>query len=211
MPHKFKRIARDFGSHSALTILDIGCGNHSPTRTKRWFPNSIYHGVDRELYNNDPADLDAMEKFYCVDLDAGHSQLEQIPDDTFDVIIMAHVIEHLDNGLDIISQLAPKLRQGGRFYIEYPGERSLGLPSMRGTLNFCDDLTHRRVYRISEIANVLLGAGCRIVRAGVRRDRFRIFVAPFNFLYHLIRDGRPAASTLWDATGFAEYVYAERR
>jgi len=211
MPYKFKRITRDFGTDAALQILDIGCGNHSPTRTKHFFPNCRYFGVDRNTYNNDASDFAAMEKFYPVDLQSDLGGLDALPDGGFDVIIFSHVIEHLPNGLDVVERVSSKLRQGGRFYIEFPCERSLSLPSMYGTLNFCDDPTHVRVYTVSEIANILLSRGYRIASAGTRRDRFRVLLTPFNFLFHLFRDRRPAASTLWDALGFACYVYAERR
>ena len=211
MPHRLKRFARDFGVDKPLRILDIGCGNHSATRTKRWLPKSRYYGLDIQNYNNDDADFDAMEQFYRVDLSGDLSQLGLVPDNSFDAIVMAHVIEHLPNGLEVVSVLTKKLCHGGRIYIEFPGQRSLGLPSVRGTLNFCDDPTHVHVYQVAEIANLLLANNCKILSAGTRRDWPRLVLTPLNFLYQWFRDGSPSAVTLWDISGFAEYVYAERR
>jgi 2-polyprenyl-3-methyl-5-hydroxy-6-metoxy-1,4-benzoquinol methylase len=88
--------------------------------------------VDRANYNNSDADFALMEAYYHVDLEANIASLAQVPAAAFDVIIIAHVIEHLHNGLDVIRVLAEKLRPGGRIYIEWPGARSLSLPSMRG-------------------------------------------------------------------------------
>jgi len=41
-------------------ILDIGCGNNSPTVTKKWFPGCHYAGADIQRYNNSDADLAAI-------------------------------------------------------------------------------------------------------------------------------------------------------
>jgi SAM-dependent methyltransferase len=210
MPPKLKRIARDFGTDCAVRILDIGCGNGSASRTKRWFPECEYHGLDRGNYNNSDADFSLMTAFYEIDLEEDSAALDRVPTAAFDVVIVAHVIEHLRNGLDVIQRLVPKLRPGGRIYIEWPGARSLGLPSMRGTLHFCDDATHVRVYSVREVANTLLDSGCRIISAGTRRDLVRTFATPINFTYQFLRDGQPSAASLWDIMGFAEFAYASR-
>jgi SAM-dependent methyltransferase len=167
--------------------------------------------LDRSNYNNDDADFEKMTTFHKVDLATNPAGLGAVPEGYFDAILMAHVIEHLPNGLDIVRRLAGKLRPGGRIYIEYPGKRSLSLPSMRGSLNFCDDSTHVRVYDVRELANALLAERCRILSAGIRRDWPRALITPGNFLYQWVRDGSPSGVTLWDALGFAEYVYAQKR
>lgn len=211
MPPKLKRIARDFGTKAPIRLLDVGCGNGSATRTKRWLPHCEYHGLDRGNYNNSDADFALMDAFYDIDLEANIDGLAGVPAAAFDAIIIAHVIEHLHDGLDIIRALTAKLRPGGRIYIEWPCARSLGLPSMRGTLQFCDDVTHVRVYSVAEVANTLLDAGCRVISAGTRRDWPRILLTPANFAYQRLRDGRASAVTLWDIAGFAEYAYAEHQ
>src|SRR5690348_14506481 len=97
-------------------MLDIGSGNHSASKTKRLFPNCEYHGVDLQKdFNNDESDYAAMTAFYEMDL----TKLEFgiIPDDYFDFIRMAHVIEHLYNGDLVIAGLLPKLKKGGHIYI----------------------------------------------------------------------------------------------
>lgn len=47
MPHKFKYIHRRFGNRP-FSMLDIGAGNHSASRTRTWFPHCRYTGVDRD-------------------------------------------------------------------------------------------------------------------------------------------------------------------
>ncbi len=190
-----------------FTLLDVGCGNHSPSRAKYFFPNAEYYGVDRDIYNNDEKDLAIMKAFYRKDLEK--DSLSDIPDDFFDAVVFCHVIEHLDNGLSVLEQLSAKMKKGGRIYIEFPSVKSLSLPSMKGTLNFCDDTTHKRVYDLKEIANVLLKNNCRIIRGGTRRNWWGIVMAPVTVVNALIRGWAPAGA-LWDVFGFADYVYAER-
>jgi SAM-dependent methyltransferase len=207
MPVKFKRF---YASHRRMEfqLLDIGCGNHSATSTKRYFPNCRYHGLDKGNYNNDDADFAAMEKFYQVDLASG--DLSCLPDSFFDVIICSHVIEHLRNGLEVIGTLASKLARGGKIYVEFPSVASLNLPSMAGTLQFCDDPTHVRLYSVLEVCNALLDGGLRIVAAGRRRDAMMTWLFPLYFAAGIWRYGKVTSFGLWDPLGFADFVYAER-
>src|SRR5262249_29874320 len=132
LPHKFQEIRRRFGDRP-FTLLDVGAGNHSAQLARQWFPHCRYSGIDRERgYSNDAADFAAMERFFELDLTT--LRFDAIPDAAYDVILMAHVIEHLHNGDEVLRGLAPKLRPGGMIYVEFPGPRSLRLPSKKGTL-----------------------------------------------------------------------------
>ena len=82
---------------------------------------------------------------------------------------------------------------------------------MTGTLNFCDDETHVRVYSVAEVANTLLASGFRIVRAGTRRDWLRIFLLPIMVPVKYVLRRELSAGDFWDITGFASYVLAVKR
>lgn len=207
-PYRFKVLATEHAG-SGGKVLDVGCGSHSPTVTRRWLPDCTYHGVDVTNYGNDENDFRIMEKYYEIDL--SREPLTAIPDSFFDIIIMSHVIEHLPNGLEVVRELTGKLTRGGLFYLEFPSVRSLRLPSMPGTLHFCDDETHVRVYGVPEVANVLLESGFRISRAGTRRDWARILLLPVLVPIKLILRGTISAGDFWDATGFASFVLGVKR
>ena len=66
--HKFF-IFRNIIGNKKLRILDVGCGNHSPSETKANFKNVIYHGIDIEK-NPDyfESDLKAIDTFYLMNL-----------------------------------------------------------------------------------------------------------------------------------------------
>ncbi len=203
---RFRHFYRRFRKRE-FRLLDVGCGIHSPTKAKRVFPHVIYHGIDRKEYNRlDDADFARMDRFYELDLET--DSLDSIPDDFYEVVILSHVIEHLRNGPEVIRGMTRKLKKGGYIYIEYPSVRSVGLPSMAGTLQFCDAPTHVRLYDLKEVSNILLENECRVLRGGTRRDLLRILFFPL-FLVRGLLTGRPA-SAFWDLLGFAEYVLARK-
>jgi len=208
IPGKFKFLRKKF-RNTNFNLLDIGCGNHSPSITKYWFPKCTYYGLDKDKnYNNDSRDLELMDGFYNIDLI--NNKLDKIPDEHFDVIMMAHVIEHLPNGDEVMIKLLPKLKKNGYIYIEYPSFKSTKLPSMKGTLNFFDDPTHCRLYTQIELYNLFLKNKCKIIKGGIRRYMMYILLTPFRAIYDIIRYGYVNGSVFWDIMGFAEYIIVQK-
>jgi 2-polyprenyl-3-methyl-5-hydroxy-6-metoxy-1,4-benzoquinol methylase len=208
LPFKFLAVRRRFGDRP-FRLLDVGAGNHGATLAKACFPACHYTGIDRDRgYNNDPADFARMDAFH--ELDLTRLEFGALPDGGFDLVMLAHVIEHLPNGDEVLRRLVPKLAPGGMMYVEFPGPRSLRLPSMRGTLNFHDDDTHVRVFTAAEVAGVLADAGLRVLRAGTRRDWRGIALLPLKVAHARWRHGFVPGSAFWDVLGFAEVVIADR-
>jgi len=208
MPVSLKAIYPIF-KNKRFRLLDVGCGNHSPQKTKYWFPHVEYYGLDREVYNNDQGDLSVMKEFYNIDL-SDPGLLKQIPDDFFDAIIISHIIEHIHSGLAVVETMAQKLKKGGYIYIEYPSSRSVNLPSMKGTLNFFDDRTHVKLYSLTEIIHTLQKEGCVPLRYGTRRDLARLLLTLPNCLYSKLKLGYVSGGVFWDILGFAEFVFANK-
>ncbi len=206
---KFKFLNRQFGNRS-FTLLDIGSGNRSATKTVSLFPGCEYHGLDlsRE-YNNTPEDFQVMKAFYEMDLT--RLDFAALPEAYFDVILLVHVIEHLHNGDEVLLGLLSKLKPGGKIYVEYPGERSTRLPSMKGTLNYYDDSTHVRVYSVAELSKLFRSHHCQVISSGFRRSWFYVLVTPARVVLRWLR-GKPVTGNIfWDLLGFAEYVAVENR
>jgi len=208
-PHKFRFLPSDFKQRK-FALLDVGAGSHSATKTKAIFPNCEYHGIDiTKNYENDAEDFKAMSGFYELDLTA--LQFESIPNNYFDVIVISHIIEHLHNGDKVIEGLLPKLKKGGYIYIEYPGQRSTKLPSMKRTLNFYDDPTHVRIYSVAEVTKVLETNGCEVLRGTTRRYWPYIALLPLTVVSETIKYGFIPGGVFWDIAGFAEYVFAIKK
>jgi 2-polyprenyl-3-methyl-5-hydroxy-6-metoxy-1,4-benzoquinol methylase len=216
MPHcpmKFRYIRHRLTT-SAPRILDIGCGNGSPSLTKKWFPGCHYSGADIQRYNLGSADDAAMNEFFAIGADG--SGYEAIPEATYDLVILNHVVEHMANPAPILAALCSKLKPGGYIWIAFPSLRSLSLPhSVDETLNFCDDPTHVYLPEVREIANVLLANGVKTVHAGRSREGFLTSVADCLKLAkrQLIRaiTGRFSGRGLWYVLGFEDHVLGQRK
>lgn len=190
-------------------ILDVGCGNGSGTWTKRYFPDCVYHGIDRTRDTIPQKELNCIDRFYEIDLDQGN--LESIPEGWYDCVIASHVVEHLQNGIEVMEGLCSKVRPGGIYYIETPSKRSLKLPSLAGTLNFYDDPTHVRVYTREAIRDALERNGFEILRDETRHSWKRIMLFPAHILYSLIKHREIRGTVFWDILGFASVVVARRK
>jgi len=208
-PHKFRFIPKQFKSN-AFNLLDVGAGSHSATKTKKQYPLCNYYGIDiTKSYENDEADFNAMSGFYQMDLT--QLNFSEIPDHFFDVIVMSHIIEHLHNGDQVIEGLMPKLKENGYVYIEYPCKASTKLPSMKRTLNFYDDPTHVRIYSTDEVSGVLNKSGVQTLKSGRRRYWPYILLLPLTLVTETLKYGFVPGGVFWDITGFAEYVFAQKK
>jgi SAM-dependent methyltransferase len=210
-PTKFI-LARQRLSGPSLRILDVGCGNYSPSTTKHWFPGCHYAGADIQQYNLTEQDLAAIDTFYPLGIDG--SGYSAIPDGSFDFIIMHHVVEHMSDPLPILATLCAKLKPGGVIWIAFPSLRSLSLPSAEGSLQFCDDSTHVRIPDVREVSNVLLAHEIKVLHAGRSKDLVRTLIGaailPFALLRKLVT-GKLSGRGLWYILGFEDHVFGQRR
>lgn len=209
LPAKYRYLNKLF-KQGTFVLLDIGAGNHSASKTKKWFPNCEYHGLDlNKNYNNDENDFKLMKSFYELNLE--ELNLDSVPNAHFDFIMMAHVIEHLKNGEEVLVKLLAKLKPGGYLYVEYPGIKSTQLPRMNGTLNFFDDDTHVRVYSLTELYNLFLKNNTEIIKGGTRRYMPNILMMPLKVIHNLIKYGKILPSIFWDFFGFAEFILIKKK
>jgi 2-polyprenyl-3-methyl-5-hydroxy-6-metoxy-1,4-benzoquinol methylase len=215
MPHYPMKFRFVRGKLSAPPrILDIGCGNGSPSLTKRWFPGCHYAGADIQRYNLTGADDTAMDTFFPLGADG--SGYAAIPDTSYDFVILNHVIEHMADPAPVVTALCAKLKPGGYIWIAFPSLRSLALPSSADeTLQFCDDPTHVRVPDLREIANVLLANGVKVLHAGRSREGFLTTLADvFKLGKRLLRKvftGKFSGRGIWYLLGFEDHVFGQRR
>jgi SAM-dependent methyltransferase len=195
-------------------VLDVGCGNGSPTLTKRWFPGCHYAGADIQRYKLSDADVAAMDEYFPVGADG--SGYDAIPEAGYDFVILHHVVEHMAEPAPIVAALCAKLKPGGYLWIAFPSLRSLALPhSVDETLQFCDDATHVRVPEVREIANILLANGVTVLHAGRSRESFFTTLADaFKLGKRLLAKlftGRFSGRGMWYLLGFEDHVFGQRR
>lgn len=212
-PHLYQPALEHFGREAPIRILDVGCGNNSPSRARFYFPNCIYHGVDIQEYNINEADKAIMSRFFLVNPNG--SGYEQIPDGSYDLVICNHIIEHIVDPYPVIRELCKKVGPDGYFWIAFPSVRSLSLPSAEGTLQFCDDPTHVFLPSLRDIVNILLSERLMVKRAGRTTDTFRwakgaLEAAVQNLRALFGKRRRSTGKNIWHYYGFEDSIVAQR-
>jgi SAM-dependent methyltransferase len=183
-------------------ILDFGCGNDSPRLTKTWFSSCTYHGADISA-ESDSAWVDVFHKVRESD------DLAQIPDQSFDLVLMKHVIEHLSTPLETLGALIGKLKPGGVIFVSFPDPQSVSFPSAEGTLNFYDDPTHIWLPSLEGIIGTMVARNVVILRRGTTRAIDKVLLGiPFYLLntFRAAAGTRRRAKGLWDLYGFEYHV-----
>ena len=121
-------------------LLDIGASNrHLEPRIKAHYPGAIYKSLD--------VDRSQAHDFYSLDE----------VDETFDVVFLFEVIEHLEleEGMEMLAKIYALLREGGKLI--------LTTPNVFNPSRFWRDATHKVAYCYDELGGILMGRGFRII------------------------------------------------
>lgn len=205
-------LRRALALKSGDSVLDAGCG---PGHWLQWLAaarSDLYLvGVDRRRHPT----LATEVNFLGRDLDA-----EPLPfaDGSFQLVVCAHVLEHLGRPTAVIGELARVLSPGGLLYVELPSERSLRVPSAprwldpRPPLAFHDEPTHVWApHSPQALASRLTDAGLRVEEAGRARSPGRWLSAGPRLARGLLaRDGRAFVESIEHLGGLASYAIATR-
>lgn len=216
IPFKYRLIKKHIDKQQQLSILDVGCGHNSYEIAARFLQVGRYDGIDKEYYHGKKDDYDKLTNVYLFDLDEETHKLDEVPDDTYDVILMSHVIEHLDKGEAVITEMFKKVKKGGLIYIETPSEKTFNYPSGVGFFNFYDDSTHKRFYHRLNLIDLFMPNGFKILGFGIRKDKVRLFLySPFYLAYNLLLrlpfGKKWNVVGLWDYFGIAQFLLAKKK
>jgi 2-polyprenyl-3-methyl-5-hydroxy-6-metoxy-1,4-benzoquinol methylase len=200
-------------------ILDIGCGNHSPSQMKHLFPESVYTGVDIAEYNIDQGDKDIADHLHILNCDPVDfaKQLDlALTDNIGDIVVMKHVIEHLSSPFEVLEVLCKKVKPSGLVYLTFPSEKSVFFPSAAGTLNFYDDPTHIWIPSIREISNFLVARDFQPIsidpanRGGILHMLMGILSLPLQAVEKILTGKFTANYGTWCLFGFESVMVYQK-
>lgn len=191
-------------------VLDVGCGNNSPRDAKVLRPDLVYTGLDVGDYNQQQDSIRYADRYLLVPpAEFGRAIASRRGE--FDAVVSSHNLEHCDEPAAVLHAMVAALRPGGRLFLAFPCEESVGFPSRRGTLNFYDDATHKEVPRWQPVLDTLQRSGAGIDYA-CKRSRPALLAMLGTALEPvgaLLGRNMPGGST-WACYGFESLVWARR-
>jgi SAM-dependent methyltransferase len=185
-------------------IVDVGAGPLDGQLAKKFWPGCYMVGVNIEP---EPV-AGGFDEYHQIDLNK--DDLSHLPASSFDYVVSSHLIEHIDDGMKTVDQMADLVCKGGLLYLEWPSEHSTRFPIKGVGLNFFDDETHVRTYSVKQVVDQLQAKGFEIISSGPRHHIGRMLLAPALCLRRSLAEGRLRLYDLWDYTGFCIVVRARR-
>lgn len=190
-------------------VLDVGCGNNSPRHYKTLRPDIVYTGIDVADYNQ----LASVEyaDTYVLTRPAEFAATIASMRGKEDAVISAHNLEHCDEPDAVLKAMVDSLAPGGRLFLAFPCEESVGFPKRHGTLNFYDDDTHNTVPAWNTVLQTLRAEGLTIEYASKRYRPWALAFAGLLLepLAFALRRNMPGGVG-WALYGFESIIWARR-
>lgn len=192
-------------------VLDVGCLGLSLYKRCKALRGDLRHfGCDIIADQEVPEDL----VFRTADLSR-----EKIPfaDDSFDLVVASHIIEHLPNAVALFGELLRVCRPGGRVYVEAPSVRSTWVSSPVAQhwhliLSYYDDPTHTgRPWTPQALYRLIRYYGCRVVLSRYEFSLKHLLLLPPMLVWSMLRrDSDRIVEYWWKAVGWVCFCVAEK-
>lgn len=141
-------------------LLDIGCGNGQFLILMKSLGWQV-QGVEF-----DPEAAARAAEFSGAPVHAGRLEDAGLPESSFDVITLHHVVEHLHDPVATLSECRRILRPGGRIHLLTPNAKSLAHRVFKRHWRGLEVPRHLQVYTPAALSRTLLEAGFEIRRLG---------------------------------------------
>jgi 2-polyprenyl-3-methyl-5-hydroxy-6-metoxy-1,4-benzoquinol methylase len=161
---------QEFPANASPRILDIGCGRGNLLKTLKGMGCDCY-GVER---------MEFPISDYSQDIHIYKEKLEDIifAERFFDAVVIWHVLEHLDNPIQIVQEAVRILRPGGILAVAVPNFGSFQARIFRGSWFHLDLPRHRYHFTSETLLRCLSKNGFRTIS----QHTFSIEQNPFGFI-----------------------------
>jgi len=192
------------------TLLDVGCGNDSSYRIKTKYPDIKYTGIDIGDYNQTKPIL--ADRYILTSPDTFAEKIAEM-ENTFDTVISAHNLEHVNNREETLIAMTKTLRGGGVLYLSFPTAKSINFPGPReGTLNYFDDKTHKNMPPdFDKVIMTLKRHGMKILFSSRSYKPFIMYLIGFFLEWKSKRRRKIYSNTAtWAYWGFESIIWAKK-
>ena len=210
-----RRVANPWGKSSFILrlppkarVLDVGCGNDSPRRTKALRPDLYYVGLDVRGYNQSELSIAKADQYILVSADEFAPAVVALGSN-FHAVILAHNLEHCFDPDAVLQAMLNCLAPGGRMYLSFPCEESVAFPSRWGCLNFFDDPQHQSWLDYDRALRIIRTNGLGLTFA-TPRHRPPLMVALGLAVEPLSAARKRTMQGTWALYGFESVIWAER-
>lgn len=176
-----RRSATDFNvmylPSTSGTLLDIGCGSGEfllSMKSKGW----AVTGID--------ADLKAVQLAQSKGLNVKNGNLfnQNFKDESFDAIVLSHLIEHVYDPKKILIECKRLLKKGGKLVIATPNNKSLGHCVFRRNWRGLEPPRHINLFSISSLKGLIALAGFEDINIfSIPRISRDIFIKSYQIKY----------------------------
>ena len=150
-----KTVVEYINSLKPGNILDVGCGFGYLLSAvdDKWQKNGV------ELSNYAAKVAAQYADIYTGDiLEAGYKP------DSFDIIVLYHVIEHLAEPLKMVNKINELLKVGGKFIVSTPDFESITAERYGENFRLLHDKTHISLFSTQSLINLLVDSGFEVER-----------------------------------------------
>ncbi len=154
-------------------LLDIGAAGGGLVHWKGWGTPQRH---DIEMYAVDREKGEFFHRYAGYQIcDLNHDRLD-FPPASFDALMLSHVLEYLEDPVQLISGLMAFLKKNGTLYLETCTPDSLLLPQREAftaqgmevsAISASDVGGHRRTFTLGELCSMIETAGMRVVESGL--------------------------------------------
>jgi 2-polyprenyl-3-methyl-5-hydroxy-6-metoxy-1,4-benzoquinol methylase len=171
-----KLFYKNFEVHfkSAGKLLDVGCGN-----------GRYLDGMKKLGWQTKGVEFNESAVRVCnlSGLDVHHGDLfsAHFENDSFDVINVSHVVEHVPNPKEFFAELSRILKKNGTLIIKTPNSEALGR-ALFNTNWYANDVP-RHIYLFSENSLNVLASACKLkIRQLINRTSPKIILNSFDYV-----------------------------